>query len=385
MGAMFAVAVAAGRKCFWVKHWLAYNGLPQSLIPLNPSTVWASSLSYSDGLEYVRPKLDKFLPIGTKRIRWSSQDRASALLPQGGKIVSMSADSGREKYQGASVALCWLDEEHPIDIFEECLLRIVDSKGLIMLTMTPLKGMTWIYDFFVEQLKEGYKTHAISGLDNPFISSVKLRRSVQHMNETTQNARLYGQFGNQTGLVYSEFSTRIHVVDAFEIPEHWPRYRAIDFGCKNPFCCLWFALDEKDDVLHCYREYFKTEKTTVENGHMVYSLSKNDPPVAWSVADPESKDGRLSLARFCNISTKAAPKHIGVIETINQVKERLCLDANGKPHLLIHASCKQLIKEFKLYRWNNKATIDKPVKKDDHGLDALRYQISFLRRYNAHR
>jgi phage terminase large subunit len=111
-------------------------------------------------------------------------------------------------------------------------------------------------------------------------------------------------------------------------------------------------------------------------------MSANDPPVEWTVADPESRDGRLLLARECNISTK--PAHKAVLDGINSVKERLSLDANGKPHLLIHDNCKELIREFRLYRWSEGAGKDRPIKKYDHGLDALRYQVVLLQKYMRH-
>ena len=138
---------------------------------------------------------------------------------------------------------------------------------------------------------------------------------------------------------------------------------------------------ESDNVIHIYREDFATEKTTIDNGFIIRNKSRNDPPVVWSVADPESKDGRLILARECGIPTKPAYKRVA--SGINQVKERLCPDADGKPHLVIHDCCKGLIREFRLYRWDKSAG-DKPVKRDDHGMDSLRYLVVFLNRYLLH-
>ena len=172
----------------------------------------------------------------------------------------------------------------------------------------------------------------------------------------------------------------MHVVNPFDLPADWPRYRSIDFGVKNPFACLYFAHDESDDVLHVYDEYYATERTTVENGRILNQRTP-DTHFTWTVADPESRDGRLTLARECNIDTKNAPKHVGVVETINTVKERLAPDAEGKPHLIVHSNCKNLLKEFRLYRWSDSAGQDKPIKRYDHALDALRYQCIFLKRY----
>jgi len=382
-GCMLAVAFAGGRKEWWVREWLRLNNLPPDLIPEEPSEVWVSALSYGDALTYLRPKLEKYCPLNTRFIRWRAQDRASAIFPNGGKILSMSAESGREKYQGGAVSLVILDEEHPQDIFDECMLRCIDYKGIVVLTMTPLKGITWPHDIFFENPQSGYTQYAISGLDNPWISSVKLRRAISHMSEESQRSRLFGDFTNQQGVVYPELSRSIHVVESFDPPAHWPRDRSIDFGVKNPFACLYFAHDERDDVLHVYDEYYATERTTVENGRILNNRNPNTD-FRWTVADPESRDGRLTLSRECGIETKNAPKHVGVIETINWVKERLALDAEGKPHLIIHNNCRNLLKEFRLYRWSEGAGKDKPIKKNDHALDALRYEVAFLKRYMLH-
>ena len=379
----FGIATAAGSGEWWVRSWLELNDLPFDLIKEEPQEVWISALSYGDALTYLRPKINKYAPIGVKYSRWKAQDRASVVFDNGGIIRSLSADAGREKFQGGATGLIILDEEHPRAIFDECMLRCVDHNGKILLSMTPLKGITWPHDVFFENPNEGYVASTISGLDNPWISSVKLRRAVSHMSKESQDSRLFGQFTNQQGVVYPEFKRNIHVIEPFTIPDHWPKYRSIDFGVRNPFACIFFALDEKDDVLHVFDEYYATERTTIENGRRLNTMHL-DKHFDWTVADPESRDGRLTLARECGIETKTAPKHFGVVETINQVKERLAIDVSGKPHLIVHSNCRNLLKEFRLYKWSTSAAIDKPVKKNDHALDAVRYQVAFLKRYQLH-
>ena len=60
-----------------------------------------------------------------------------------------SYDQGREKFQGTSRHLIHLDEEPDVEIYEECLLRTLDVQGHMMLTMTPLKGMTELCERFL--------------------------------------------------------------------------------------------------------------------------------------------------------------------------------------------------------------------------------------------
>ena len=380
-----AVATALGSDEWQVKQWIKHNQIPKDLIQPDPSTVWVSGLSYGDALTYLRPKIQAYCPKGTVFRQWNAQNRAWAIFPNGGKIQSLSADSGREKFQGANVQLVILDEEHPLDIFNESMLRVADQRGRVLTSMTPLKGLTWAYDVFLANPQKGYSTYSIYGLDNPYVDSDKLRAAVSHMSDASQRARLFGEFVNQEGLVYSEFDRKIHVVPAFTPPDDWEKYRAIDFGVRNPFACLYFALDPTDDVLHVYREYYATERTSLENGIQLNQIQKRfKESYRWTVADPESRDGRLTLARECNIETKPAPKHFGVNETINWVKERLSIDKEGKAHLIIHDTCKNLIKEFRLYRWSTGQGKDKPIKQNDHALDALRYQVAFLKRFKLH-
>ena len=388
LGSMLSVAVAAGSGEWWVKEWLKLNDLPFDLVPESPSVVWAVSISFGDSLEYIRPKLDQYLPTDTRRIRWNAQDRATAILPNGGRIVCMSAEMGRSKFQGAATSLIWIDEEpKDSEVFEECLLRNVDHGGRILISATPLNGLSWMYDFFVDQDLDGFTRTQISGLDNPYISSVGLYRAVQHMSKASQRTRLYGDFASQHGLIYDEFDQSIHVIKPFEIPKDGIVYRGIDFGTRNPWCTLWIYHDRKgvfgpDDCLYVYREYYKTERTTIENGRVMQRLSEGDPTPSWTVADSASRDGRLLLARELKITTKPSPKELGLLSMINLVKDRLMIHKDGKPRLYFFNTCPNLISEIKRYKWSKNPREDKPVKEADHALDSLRYCLGYLSRYN---
>ena len=62
------------------------------------------------------------------------------------RIGFKSCESGREKFQGASLDYVWFDEEPPEDVYDECRMRVVDRRGELFGTMTPLKGLTFVYD-----------------------------------------------------------------------------------------------------------------------------------------------------------------------------------------------------------------------------------------------
>ncbi|TXN34427.1 hypothetical protein FV233_29765 [Methylobacterium sp. WL7] len=55
-----------------------------------------------------------------------------------------SFDQGRRKFQGTAKHMIWLDEEPPQDVHEECMIRLMTTNGLMIVTYTPMSGMTEI-------------------------------------------------------------------------------------------------------------------------------------------------------------------------------------------------------------------------------------------------
>lgn len=57
-------------------------------------------------------------------------------------IQFKSYDQRREAFQGTSKHIIWLDEECPDDVYTECLLRTLTVGGIMMVTFTPIEGLT---------------------------------------------------------------------------------------------------------------------------------------------------------------------------------------------------------------------------------------------------
>lgn len=57
-------------------------------------------------------------------------------------LILKSYDQRRESFQGTEQDVIWLDEEPPIDIYTECLLRTMTTDGLVYVTFTPLMGLS---------------------------------------------------------------------------------------------------------------------------------------------------------------------------------------------------------------------------------------------------
>lgn len=195
-----------------------------------------------------------------------------------------------------------------------------------------------------------------------------------------------GLWVSSEGLIYSEYyDPAVHLIDPFEIPDSWPRYRVIDFGLVHPFVCCWFATDE-DGRLYLYRQMYMTGRTVTTHAKQILTLT-NGERITDTICDHDAED-RLTLKEN-GIPNIAAKKD--VLSGINKVQERLKKQLDNRPRLFIFKNSLVEIdrtlemdhkpysveQEFDSYIWANTAK-EQPVKEYDHGLDAVRYMVAHL-------
>lgn len=224
--------------------------------------------------------------------------------------------------------------------------------------------------------------------DNPSVTADYLARLDALTGHRYQRLRL-GRWAAAEGLVYDGWDAAIHLIDRFAIPVEWPRYWVLDFGYTNPFVCQWWA-EDPDGRLILYREIYRTQRLVEDHAADVLMASKGEPKPAAVIADHDA-EGRATFDRKAGVTTK--PAHKAVIDGIQAVAARLKRAGDGKPRLLImrdslverdsaledgRPGC--TVEEFDGYVWdtsNGRKRGEEPVKKDDHGLDALRYMVAY--------
>jgi phage terminase large subunit len=193
----------------------------------------------------------------------------------------------------------------------------------------------------------------------------------------------FGRWVTAEGAIYENYSPGVHLIDDFEIPAEWTRFRAVDFGYNHAFVCQWWAVDN-DGRMYLYREIYHTGRLVEDHAQEIKRLSAGER-VAWTVADHDAED-RATLARH-GIKTIAADKR--VLAGIQAVQERIKVQGDGKPKIFILRGAlvredEALVEkklpartadEFAGYVWDNRAKKEAPIKENDHGLDALRYAV----------
>lgn len=300
------------------------------------------------------------------------------------KIGFKSCDQGREKFQGTSLDYVWFDEEPPYDIYAECRMRVLDKNGDIFATMTPLKGMTFVYDdIYMNRFNDSNIWYEFMQWDdNPYISEEAKNAMKASMSQDELRSRQFGEFMDLGGRIYPEFDEQVNVIEPFDVPYEWQDKISIDPGLKNPLSCHWYAVDYDGNV-YVVAEHYEREKDIEYHSEKIHEISNQ---LHWHRNSNGMIEGLIDSA--ANQTTLAARKSVtdlfydynilvnsnvnkDVFSGVQRVKSYL-KNSLGESRLFIFNTCKQMIKEMKGYRWGKG---DNPVKVDDHSMDELRYYI----------
>lgn len=300
------------------------------------------------------------------------------------KIGFKSCDQGREKFQGASLDFVWFDEEPPFDIYRECQMRVLDRQGDIFGTMTPLKGLTWVYNEIYLNINNSPEVwyENIQWEDNPFLSKEEIQLLSQSLSADELESRKYGKFTFLGGQVYSEFNENVHIIEPFDIPVEWQDNISIDPGLNNPLSAHFYAIDYDGNVF-VVAEHFEAKKDVAYHSAKIKEIAKK---LNWHTASNgmytaliDSAASQRTLASQKSVVELFYDNDILVNPKVNKdmfagisTVKRYLKDGEGKAHLFIFKNCVNLIKEFKSYFWGDD---DLPIKKDDHALDELRYYL----------
>ncbi len=291
-----------------------------------------------------------------------------------------SCDQGREKFQGSSLDFVWFDEEPPKDIYEECLMRILDKRGDIFATMTPLKGLTFVYDEIFLNKKNNPEVwyEFMEWADNPYLSKAEVEQLTASLSDDQLESRRYGRFKSSEGLVYPEFDENECVIEPFSVPFEWQDTLSIDPGLNNPLSCHWYCVDY-DGNIYVVAEHYEAGQSVDYHAKKIKEISAR---LGWhtdvkgrieslidSAANQKTLASNKSVAELFYdngilVNTRVNKDMFSGINTVKRYfKER---------KIYVFKNCTNLIRELKSYWWGSG---DTPKKYDDHCLDELRYYV----------
>lgn len=296
------------------------------------------------------------------------------------------------------------DEEMPMDIYNECNVRTATTNGLMLLTFTPLDGLTPLVVNFCKRADYLVGTKPIVAMDQdtenmdddggfqvvgagvnkaviqagwddvPWLDEKTKARLLDDTPIHLREARSKGLPAMGSGNVYATPLESI-LVQPFAIPDSWPRMFALDVGW-NRTACVWAALDPATDTIYFFDEHYMGKELPAVHAYSI--LSRGD----WihGVIDPaahgrSANDGQKIRQTYKDLGLTLWDAKNEVESGILNLSQRFQV---GKAK--VFSTLINFQKEYMLYRRDKNGKV---VKENDHLMDAARYIINNSNRMSS--
>jgi phage terminase large subunit-like protein len=319
------------------------------------------------------------------------------ILKNGSVFDILTYEQTVEAFEGWKGHIAWFDEPPPRDKYIATLRGLVDYKGRVWLTLTPL-NQPWIYDE-IYTISDPNRVFVVTAdiRDNPHLSESAIKEFELSLTEEEKEARIHGRFMHLSGLVYKEFNPDINICEPPDIKPTWTRYMAIDPHERTPTAVLWFAVDNNDNHW-IYDELWLADMDIEQIAHAIHAQEGSNIPRIRLIDPHNDKDN--AVAGGFNIR-KELMKHGVYCERANsdpalgksRIRQALkprysSIFKTEIPQLRVSRDCRQTIYEFQHYVWDefrrNREEFgskDQVKKKNDHFMDCLRYIYNHNPRY----
>ena len=285
----------------------------------------------------------------------------------GEKCYALGAEKVTQvsKIRGASIKYCYGDEvaDWSADVFELLKSRLDKEYSCFDGTYNPQHPGHWLKKFLDSGADIYSQVYTID--DNPFLpDSFKDNLKREYAGTVHYDRYILGRWVLAEGLVYNFGEGN----QTEEIPDTGEYYISVDYGTMNPFSAGLWCVNGSEAVR--VREYYyggrdkQVMKTDEEYCDEVERLA-GDLTIRQVIVDP-SAASFIAALRKRGFKVKQADN--SVADGIRRVAVYL---ANG--NIKIHKSCADCIREFGMYRWDEKAGEDKVIKEYDHAMDEVRY------------
>lgn len=306
---------------------------------------------------------------GDKLVGTISSDNTAWIF--GEKCYCLGAEkvSQVSKIRGASIKYCYGDEvaDWSEEVFALLKSRLDKEYSCFDGTYNPQYPNHWLKKFLDSNADIFSQVYTID--DNPFLPpSFVENLKKEYAGTVFYDRYILGKWTLAEGLIYPMFGDSCIVQD---IPDTGDYYISIDYGTHNPFSAgLWCVTKTEavriGEYYYCGREERK-EKTPEEYYSEVKRLA-GGRDIKCLIVDPSADAFIATVKKHHEFKARGAVND--VLPGIQTTAEMI---ASGK--LKIHESCEDAIREFGLYRWDEKAESDRVVKENDHAMDEIRYMV----------
>ena len=360
--------------------------------------------TYPELQEVIRQGKEMFGPAGAEWVQFHKQFR----FKEGSTLTLRSIESAQdaEKLQGSQFTWIAMDEatnQADEQVFRMLLACLRWTSGNVphkrfRLTGNPGgAGHSWIKKLFIDPAPKGFEIIDDGDITRMYIPAkvtdnrILLEKDPEYIERLRHlgspelvKAWLDGDWNVVLGAYFPEFSIGKHVIEPFQIPDYWTKFRAIDWGYSDHTCCLWIAVSDgsiegiQKGALVVYRELYINEHTAEEVAELIDSLSPDDEEIAYTVLDPSAYGTRTKLVGRKGTTIAQVFKDAGIavkradnerLSGWNQIRQRLKTE-----NLYMFKTCTELIRTLPILQHGKMRAEDVEEKNaEDHAADALRY------------
>jgi len=391
-------------------------------------------------IETIERSRQIYAPLGWK---FNEQDKMWR-APNGARLrfAYLERDSDAEAYQGHSYTRVYIEE-----------IGNFPTPGPVLKLMATLRsptgvpvgfratgnpggpGHSWVKSRYIDPAPMGWErlTDPVSKLeriyipsrvsDNHYLGEDYVQRLRASGSEELVRAWLEGDWSAIEGAFFDCWSTDKHVVTPFAIPEHWLRFRSMDWGSAAPFSVGWWAVASEPVRLETeggsqgggahrsfprndearsnpandtrriprgalvrYREWYGTgNKLTAEEvaqGILDRESEAERQLIRYGVLDPSAfaQDGGPSIAermaKLKVIFRRADNKRVsqrGAMGGWDLMRARMKGDADGNPMVVCFSNCRDSIRTIPVLQHDPDRPEDLDTDAEDHAADEWRY------------
>ena len=328
--------------------------------------------------------------VGKSNFSYSLAAKQAVLFGRTVYLEGVNDARAESKIRGMTLQGAYCDELTLFtqDFFTMLLSRLSMPEAKLFGTTNPDSPNHWLKSEYLDRSQElDLMEMRFTINDNEFLDPEYVRQLKREYTGVFYERFILGNWVIAEGLIYSMFSEKEHVVHVLpECCAHPEKgqgeyYISVDYGTKNPFSAgLWCVSGGgATRIAEYYYDGRKSKKPRTDEEHYA-ALEKlirhevwnsgrrtvESYPIQCVVIDPSAASMIECIRRHGSFSVRAAKND--VIPGIGITGSLL---AAGK--LKIHADCKDCIREFGIYSWDEKAKGDQVIKENDHAMDDTRY------------
>lgn len=291
-------------------------------------------------------------------------------------LLFKAYEQGRAKWQANTIDLVWFDEEPPQDIYSEGITRTTATKGLVMMTFTPLLGMSEVVRRFLNETSPDRSVTTMTIYDVEHIAKEDVEREIAKYPEHERDARARGIPILGSGRIFPVAEERI-VVDPIRIPDWWVRIGGLDFGWDHPFAAVEVVWDRDLDVVYVTREMRERQQTPAQHAMTLKTWGgirfawphdgmQHDKGSGEQLAAQYRKHGLKMLAERATFADGTSGVEAGLFSMLERMQ-------TGR--FKVFSTCTKWLEEFRIYHRED----GKVVKEFDDLISSSRYAIMMLR------